>query len=73
MAPDGPARPASSNCSGSGRSRKDSIPKAAKWKPEFIAEYAAFPDGSFDDQIDPFIDAVGEICGGSLYTLDNVD
>lgn len=49
-----------------------SIPKTAKWRPEFISEYAAFPDGSFDDQMDPLIDAVGDICGGSNYTLDNL-
>nr|WP_246272657.1 phage terminase large subunit [Phyllobacterium pellucidum] len=48
------------------------LPKSAPWKQTFISEYAAFPDGSFDDQIDPFIDAVDEICGGSNYTLDNL-
>jgi predicted phage terminase large subunit-like protein len=48
------------------------IPKTAPWKSAFLSEYAAFPDGSFDDQIDPMIDAVGEICGGSTYTLDNI-
>lgn len=40
------------------------LPKDAKWVKEFTSEYAAFPDGSFDDQIDPFIDAVSEMCGG---------
>lgn len=48
------------------------LPKSASWKQTFISEYAAFPDGSFDDQVDPFIDAVDEICGGSNYTLDNL-
>lgn len=48
------------------------IPKSANWKLTFTSEFAAFPDGSFDDQVDPFIDAVVEICGGSNFTLDNV-
>lgn len=48
------------------------IPKSAPWKQAFVSEYAAFPDGSFDDQIDPFMDAVTEICGGSTYTLSNL-
>ena len=49
-----------------------SIPKHAPWKQAFTAEYAAFPDGSFDDQVDPFIDAVVDMCGGGSYTLTNV-
>lgn len=48
------------------------LPRQATWRPTFVSEYAAFPDGSFDDQIDPFIDAVLEMCGGSKYTLDGV-
>lgn len=49
-----------------------SIPKRAPWKLAFTSEYAAFPDGSFDDQVDPFIDAVVDMCGGGSYTLANV-
>lgn len=41
-----------------------SVPKSAPWRPVFDAEYASFPDGTHDDQIDPFIDAVVEMCGG---------
>lgn len=48
------------------------LPRLAPWKLTFTSEYAAFPDGSFDDQIDPFIDAVVEICGGGTFTLDNI-
>ncbi|WP_235693809.1 phage terminase large subunit [Brucella intermedia] len=50
------------------------IPAEAAWKKAFVSEYAAFPDGSFDDQIDPFIDAVVEICGGPNggYTLEQM-
>ncbi|WP_277026555.1 phage terminase large subunit [Aurantimonas coralicida] len=48
------------------------LPKSAPWLKEFEAEVAAFPDGSFDDQVDPFIDAVGEMAGLSTYSLDNV-
>lgn len=49
-----------------------SIPRFAPWKLAFLSEYAAFPDGAHDDQIDPFMDAVTEICGGSSYTLAGV-
>ncbi len=48
------------------------IPESAAWRSSFIAEYASFPDGAFDDQMDPFIDAVSEMCGGGAYNLDNV-
>lgn len=49
-----------------------SVPRHAAWRKAFDAEYAAFPDGTHDDQIDPLIDAVIEMCGGSSYTLDNI-
>jgi predicted phage terminase large subunit-like protein len=48
------------------------LPQSAPWLKDFESELAAFPDGSFDDQVDPFIDAVVEICGGSAFTLDNL-
>lgn len=48
------------------------LPQSAPWLKDFENELAAFPDGSFDDQVDPFIDAVVEICGGSAFTLDNL-
>lgn len=50
-----------------------SIPREAKWKAAFLSEYAAFPDGSFDDQVDPFIDAVVEMCGrGTMVISDDL-
>lgn len=49
-----------------------SIPADAKFSPVFMNEVLQFPDGSFDDQVDPFMDAVLDICGGRVYTLDNV-
>lgn len=42
------------------------VPKIAPWRQAFSSEYAAFPDGSFDDQMDPFMDAVTEMCGGKF-------
>lgn len=45
------------------------IPREAAWKKAFEAEYTAFPDAPHDDQIDPFIDAISEICGGGSYKL----
>lgn len=51
-----------------------SLPKEALWLKDFESELAAFPDGAFDDQVDPFIDAVAEICGvaGEGYTIDQM-
>lgn len=48
------------------------IPVDAPFSAKFMNEVLQFPDGSFDDQVDPFMDAVLEICGGQVYTLDNV-
>jgi len=39
------------------------LPRSPAWVKGFEMEVAAFPDGSFDDQVDPFIDAVTDICG----------
>jgi len=49
------------------------IPRETDWKGRqaFISEYASFPDGTHDDQIDPFVDAVVDICGGSSYNIAN--
>ncbi|RIY00316.1 hypothetical protein D3218_13020 [Aureimonas flava] len=48
------------------------LPESAPWLKAFESELAAFPDGSFDDQVDPFVDAVSEICGAPSYTLANL-
>lgn len=48
------------------------LPKDATWLREWKEEYKSFPDGSHDDQMDPMIDAVGEMCGHSTYNLDNL-
>lgn len=48
------------------------LPKDAPWLKTFEAEVAAFPDGSFDDQVDPMIDAVLEMCGNIGMTLQNL-
>lgn len=42
------------------------LPSTAPWLKAFEAELAAFPDGSFDDQVDPFIDAVGDMTGSGF-------
>jgi len=44
----------------------------APWLKEFEAEVAAFPDGAFDDQVDPLIDAALDICGYLGMNLDNL-
>ena len=48
------------------------LPKTAVWLKDFESELAAFPDGGFDDQVDPFIDAVLDICGFLGMNLDNL-
>lgn len=49
-----------------------SIPADEKFSTIFINEVLQFPDGTHDDQVDPFVDAVLDICGARTYTLDNV-
>jgi predicted phage terminase large subunit-like protein len=34
------------------------LPKNAPWLLDYISEHAAFPNGEFDDQVDPTIDAI---------------
>lgn len=48
------------------------LPKTAIWLKDFESELAAFPDGGFDDQVDPFIDAALDICGYLGLNLDNL-
>jgi predicted phage terminase large subunit-like protein len=48
------------------------LPRSAEWLKDFEAELAAFPDGGFDDQVDPFIDAAMDICGFLGMNLDNL-
>lgn len=48
------------------------LPQSAPWLKDFEAEVAAFPDGSFDDQVDPFIDAVLDMTGGVQINYGNV-
>jgi len=37
------------------------VPEDAPWLRDYISELLAFPDGSFDDQVDPTMDAVTEM------------
>lgn len=48
------------------------IPRRAKFIDDWMSEILTFPDGLHDDQVDPFIDAVVEMCGGGAYSLVNV-
>lgn len=49
-----------------------SVPMDAPWIKSFLNELMAFPDGAHDDQVDPFMDAVTDMCGQTAYTLDNL-
>ena len=42
-----------------------SIPREAPWKRDFVSEVLSFPDGTHDDQVDPMMDAVLDMVGGS--------
>lgn len=42
-----------------------SIPRDAPWRRDFISEVMSFPDGAHDDQVDPMMDAVLDMVGGS--------
>lgn len=37
------------------------LPKNAPWLSDYLSEFAAFPNGSHDDQVDPTMDAIGSI------------
>ena len=49
------------------------LPAKAPWLMDFMTEVKAFPNGSFDDQVDPMMDAVtdllGRKTGGGFHVL----
>lgn len=48
-----------------------SIPKDAVWVKSWIGEVIAFPDGTNDDQVDPMIDALVDMCSkGAMYSAE---
>lgn len=42
------------------------------WNDAFLDEVCTFPNGTFDDQVDAFADALNELALGSTFTLANV-
>jgi predicted phage terminase large subunit-like protein len=40
------------------------LPQTAPWLSDYLAEFAAFPNGAHDDMVDPTMDAVAEINSG---------
>lgn len=48
------------------------IPEAAPWLADYLLEFAQFPHAANDDQVDPTMDAITDLLGGSTYNLDNV-
>lgn len=46
---------------------------AGSWNDAFLDEICAFPNGTHDDQVDAFADALNELALGSTYTLDNLE
>lgn len=43
------------------------LPMNAPWLSDYTAEFSAFPNGANDDQIDPTVDAIGDILDGEVY------
>jgi predicted phage terminase large subunit-like protein len=41
------------------------------WNDTFLSEVCAFPNGTFDDQVDAFADALNELALGSAYSWEN--
>lgn len=41
------------------------LPEEAPWLSDYLDEFAAFPNGAHDDQIDPTMDAITDFLGGS--------
>ncbi len=46
------------------------VPKFEPWYGDYEAELLSFPKGDHDDQIDPTIDAITQMCGTGLSVLD---
>lgn len=40
------------------------LPQDAPWLSDYLAEFATFPNGTHDDQVDPTMDAVSDILSG---------
>jgi predicted phage terminase large subunit-like protein len=45
------------------------LPEDAPWLSDYLAEFAAFPNGTNDDQCDPTMDAIKDILQGGAYSL----
>jgi len=41
------------------------LPESASWLSDFLAEAGAFPNGAFDDQVDPMLDAIADLREGA--------
>jgi predicted phage terminase large subunit-like protein len=46
--------------------------RSAIWNDTFLSEICAFPNGSFDDQLDAFADALNELALGSSYDWSSI-
>jgi len=46
------------------------VPKFESWYTEYEAEFLAFPKGKHDDQVDPTLDALNQMCGLGKSLLD---
>ena len=49
------------------------LPAEAPWLAEFELELFSFPKAAHDDQIDPFCDAIADLCGGPARIMDNLE
>lgn len=45
------------------------LPEDAPWLSDYLSEFAAFPNGTNDDQCDPTMDAIKDMLQGGAYSL----
>lgn len=48
------------------------VPTNAPWYPAWKAEMLSFPKAAHDDQVDPTLDAVSDICGAGALSMEDV-
>lgn len=45
------------------------LPESAPWLSDYLLEFATFPNGKHDDQVDPTLDAISKMLIGGTYSL----
>jgi predicted phage terminase large subunit-like protein len=48
------------------------LPENAPWLQDYKLEFAQFPNGTNDDQVDPTMDAINDMLGGNIVNYDDL-